>query len=173
MPTWDDSRSESVDDGENGESLLSLHLSSSLHLLKHPGTHKGMSWLRLRLRLRLIYLGRIAVKVKYITYLGCAPAREGREQDWKTGKFSGATGRLSCSATLSKQFPRFHSNYTANAVFQGQDQHAFFIITNKPGTCAGASDGTDSRDWKSTCWYREESRNNSIPKSRPLEPCRS
>ena len=31
--------------------------------------------LRLRLRLRLIYLGRIAEKVKYITYLGCAPAR--------------------------------------------------------------------------------------------------
>ena len=38
-----------------------------------------------RLRLRLIYLGRIAEKVKYITYLGCAPARrEGsRTENWK------------------------------------------------------------------------------------------
>ena len=41
--------------------------------------------LRLTLRLRLIYLGRIAEKVKYITYLGCAPARrEGsRTENWK------------------------------------------------------------------------------------------
>ena len=40
---------------------------------------------RIRLRLRLIYLGRIAEKVKYITYLGCAPARrEGsRTENWK------------------------------------------------------------------------------------------
>ena len=42
-----------------------------------------LQWLRLRLR--LIYLGRIAEKVKYITYLGCAPARrEGsRTENWK------------------------------------------------------------------------------------------
>ena len=38
-----------------------------------------------------------------------------------------ATSCLSCSAALSKQFPRVHSNYTANVVFQGQDRHAFFI----------------------------------------------
>ena len=47
----------------------------------------GVLRLRLRLRLILIYLGRIAEKVKkkYITYLGCAPARrEGsRTENWK------------------------------------------------------------------------------------------
>ena len=32
------------------------------------------------------------------------------------------------------------------------------IITNKLGTSARASDGTDLRDWKSACGYREESR---------------
>ena len=38
-----------------------------------------------RLRLRLNYLGRIAEKIKYITYLGCAPARkeESRTKNWK------------------------------------------------------------------------------------------
>ena len=48
------------------------------------------------------------------------------ETPWYTGDWR-ATSCLSCSATLSKQFPRFHSNYTANVVFQGQDMHAFFI----------------------------------------------
>ena len=48
---------------------------------------------------------------------------------WYTGECR-ATSCLSCSATLSK-FPRFHSNYTANVVFQGQDMHAFFIHHHK------------------------------------------
>ena len=47
------------------------------------------------------------------------------ETPWYTGECR-ATSCLSCSATLSKQFPHFHSNYTANVVFQGQDMHAFF-----------------------------------------------
>ena len=39
----------------------------------------------IRLRLRLIYLGRMAENVKYITYLGCAPARKegSRTENWK------------------------------------------------------------------------------------------
>ena len=41
---------------------------------------------RLRLRLRLIYLGKIAEKVKYITYLGCAPARREGGAGLITGK---------------------------------------------------------------------------------------
>ena len=52
------------------------------------------------------------------------------ETPWYTGECR-ATSCLSCSATLSKQFPRFHSNYTANVVFQGQDMHAFFIHHHK------------------------------------------
>ena len=48
------------------------------------------------------------------------------ETPWYTGECC-ATSCLSCSATLSNQFPRFHSNYTANVVFQGQDMHTFFI----------------------------------------------
>ena len=48
------------------------------------------------------------------------------ETAWCTGE-CGATSCLSCSATLSWQFPRFLGNYTANVVFQGQDMHAFFI----------------------------------------------
>ena len=48
------------------------------------------------------------------------------ETTWYTGECR-ATSCLSCSATLSKQFLRFHSNYTAKVVFQGQDMHAFFI----------------------------------------------
>ena len=53
-----------------------------------------------------------------------------RQSYWNTLVLTGdcrATSCLSCSATLSKQFPRFHSNYIANVVFQGQDMHAFFI----------------------------------------------
>ena len=48
------------------------------------------------------------------------------ETPWYIGECR-ATSCLSCCSTLSKQFPRFHSNYTANVVFQGQDMHAFFI----------------------------------------------
>ena len=48
------------------------------------------------------------------------------ETPWCTGKCR-ATSCLSCTSTLSKLFPRFHSNYTANVVFQGQDIQAFFI----------------------------------------------
>ena len=57
-------------------------LTLSARRLRPPATAE---YLRLRLRLRLIYLGRIAEKVKYITYLGCAPARrEGsRTENWK------------------------------------------------------------------------------------------
>ena len=48
------------------------------------------------------------------------------ETPWYTGECR-ATSCLSCSATLSKQFPHFHSNYTANVVFQGQLRHARFF----------------------------------------------
>ena len=55
------------------------------HTLVHYGEMGPVRLLRLRLRLRLIYLGRIAEKVKYINYQGCAPARrEGsRTENWK------------------------------------------------------------------------------------------
>ena len=55
----------------------------------------------------------------------CVFARD-LETPWYIGECR-ATSCLSCSSTLSKQFLRFHSNYTANVVFQGQDMHAFFI----------------------------------------------
>ena len=48
------------------------------------------------------------------------------ETSWYTGECR-ATSYMSCSATLSKQFPCFHSNYTANVVFQGRDMPAFLI----------------------------------------------
>ena len=34
---------------------------------------------------------------------------------------------LARAATLSKQFPCFHSTFTASVVFQGQEMHTFFI----------------------------------------------
>ena len=56
---------------------------NALKAMKFPNSETAA--VGLRLRLRLIYLGRIAEKVKYITYLGCAPARrEGsRTENWK------------------------------------------------------------------------------------------
>ena len=55
----------------------------------------------------------------------CVFARD-LETPWYIGECR-ATSCLSCCSTLSKQFPRFHSNYTVTVVFQGQDMHAFFI----------------------------------------------
>ena len=54
-------------------------------LLEMRKKKMGVTELRLRLRLRLIYLGRIAGKVKYITYRGCSPARRkgSRTENWK------------------------------------------------------------------------------------------
>ena len=81
------------------------------------------------------------------------------ETPWYTGDCR-ATSCLFWSATLSKQFPRFHSNYRTQPTSSSRDKTCTLsssIITNKLGTCARASDVTDLRDWKSTCGYREES----------------
>ena len=61
------------------------------------------------------------------------------ETPWYTGDCR-ASSCLSCSATLSKQFPRFHSNYTANVVFLDTAcTLSSSIITMKLGKCARAA----------------------------------
>ena len=59
----------------------------------------------------------------------CIFARD-LETPWYIGECR-ATSCLSCSSTLSKQFPRFHSNYTANVVFQGQDMARFLHLSSR------------------------------------------
>ena len=74
------------------------------------------------------------------------------ETPWYTGECR-ATSCLSCSATLSKQFPRFHSNYTANVVFQGQDMHAFFIHHHKQARNERKSFRRYRSSWLKKCMW--------------------
>ena len=73
------------------------------------------------------------------------------ETPWYTGECRASC--LSCSATLSKQFPRFHSNYTANVVFQGQDMHAFFIHHHKQARNERKSFRRYRSSWLKKCMW--------------------
>ena len=71
------------------------------------------------------------------------------ETPWYIGECR-ATSCLSCSSTLSKQFPRFDSTAITQPTSSSRDKTCTLsssVITNKLGTCARASDGTDLRDW--------------------------
>ena len=59
---------------EGGTHCTHMHCIAK-HSLSIQVVQSLLDTTRLRLSVRLIYLGRIAEKVKYITYLGCAPAR--------------------------------------------------------------------------------------------------